>query len=74
MTTYRIVRKKGYSGDLAPHKVEKRFLYIFWITAVGDHSYWTKHDCETYIKSRIAEANRLRDNPKDIVIAEYRVK
>ena len=75
MAQYRIVLKKGYENTQhSPHIVQKKVLGLFWKTVVGDIAYWDRNDCELYIKGRIFDIERTRNNPNDIVIAEYEVK
>lgn len=75
MAQYRIVLKKGYENTrYSPHIVQKKVLGVFWKAVVGDISFWDRNDCELYIKGRISEIERMRNNPKDIVIAQYEVK
>ena len=74
MAQYRIVRKKGCEGNFGHHFVQKKVLGLFWKTVRGGSFFYDKYDCELYIKSIIRDIERNRQNPKDIVIAEYEVR
>ncbi len=65
MAQYRIVKMKGYESL---YKVQKKFLG-FWF-----NTYWqwqTFEDCEFYIQDIRKTAQAKKDNPRDVVIAEY---
>jgi hypothetical protein len=66
MAEYRIVKMKGCESL---YKVEKKFIGI-WL-----NTYWQWHsfeECEWYILDIRKCAQIKKDNPRDIVIAEYK--
>jgi hypothetical protein len=66
MAKYRIVKMRGCESL---YKVQIKIFGFLWIDTIWD--YKSFDNCEWFIKDRLKIEKIKKDNPRDIVIAEY---